>query len=156
MTPEIQLVQRLAERGLTLALAESCTGGMVARLVTAVAGASAVFTGGIVCYANAVKRDVLGVPQTVLDTQGAVSRDTAVLLADHVRALLRADLAAAVTGIAGPEGGSGDKPVGLVYIAVAGPANRIVRRYVFSGTRECIRRQASASTLSMLLELLPF
>jgi nicotinamide-nucleotide amidase len=74
------------------------------------------------------------------------------LLADHVRALLRTDLAAAVTGIAGPDGGSVDKPVGLVYIAVVGPAARIVRRYVFSGNRECIRRQASATTLSMLLE----
>jgi PncC family amidohydrolase len=152
MTPEIQLVKKLTERGLTLSLAESCTGGMVSRHVTAVAGSSAVFTGGIVCYADAVKRELLGVPQAVLDTHGAVSRDTAVLLADHVRALLRTDLAAAVTGIAGPDGGSVDKPVGLVYIAVVGPAARIVRRYVFSGNRECIRRQASATTLSMLLE----
>jgi PncC family amidohydrolase len=156
MTPEIKLVQKLTDQGLTLSLAESCTGGMVARHVTAVAGASAVFTGGIVCYSNAVKRDLLGVPQTVLDTQGAVSREAAVLLADQVRALLHTDLAAAVTGIAGPDGGNVDKPVGLVYIAVVGPASRIVRRYVFSGNRECIRRQASASTLSMLLELLTF
>jgi PncC family amidohydrolase len=156
MTPEIKLVQKLTDQGLTLSLAESCTGGMVARHVTAVAGASAVFTGGIVCYADAVKRELLGVPQTVLDTQGAVSREAAVLLADQVRALLHTDLAAAVTGIAGPDGGNVDKPVGLVYIAVVGPASRIVRRYVFSGNRECIRRQASASTLSMLLELLTF
>jgi len=152
MTPEFQLVQRLAGRKLTLALAESCTGGMVARRVTAIAGASAVFIGGIVCYANAVKRDLLGVPQAVLDTRGAVSRETAILLAENVRALLGADLSAAVTGIAGPDGGSVDKPVGLVHIATVGPIGRVARGYVFSGNREVIRRQACATVLSMLLE----
>ncbi len=153
MTPEIKLVTKLTERGLTLSLAESCTGGLVADHVTSVAGSSAVFTGGIVCYANAVKRDLLGVPQAILDTHGAVSRETAEILADNIRALLRTDLAASVTGIAGPDGGSIDKPVGLVYIAAVSRSDRLVRRYVFSGNRECIRRQACASTLSMLLEL---
>ncbi len=152
MTPEFQLVTKLTECGLTFSLAESCTGGMIASRVTAVAGASAVFIGSIVCYANTLKRDLLAVPQEVLDARGAVSRETAVLLAENVRTLLRTHLAAAVTGIAGPDGGSVDKPVGLVYIAAVGPRGTLVRRYVFSGNRDCIRRQACSTTLSMLLE----
>ena len=154
MTPEFKLVEKLKARTLTLALAESCTGGMIAQHVTSVAGSSAVFIGGVVCYANAVKRDLLQVPQEILDTCGAVSRDTAASLAANVRALFRTDLSAAVTGIAGPDGGTIDKPVGLVYIAALGPRGLVVRRYVFSGDRDCIRRQACATTLSMLLEQL--
>ena len=154
MTPEFKLVEKLKARTLTLALAESCTGGMIAQHVTSVAGSSAVFIGGVVCYANAVKRDLLQVPQDILDTCGAVSRETAVSMATNARALFHTDLSAAVTGIAGPDGGTIDKPVGLVYIAALGPRGLVVRRYVFSGDRDCIRRQACATTLSMLLEQL--
>lgn len=152
MTPEFKLVERLKKQELTLALAESCTGGMIAQHVTNVAGASTSFLGGIVCYANAVKHDFLNVPQETLDTYGAVSHETAILLAENVRALFHSDLSAAVTGVAGPDGGTVDKPVGLVYIAVLGPRGLVVRRYLFSGDRQCIRRQACATTLSMLIE----
>lgn len=154
MTAEFKLIETLKARGLTLSLAESCTGGMIAQHVTNIAGSSAVFIGGIVCYANAVKRDLLNVPQAMLDSHGAVSHEVAVSLATNVRALLHTDLSAAVTGVAGPDGGTIDKPVGLVYIAALGPRGLVVRRYVFSGDRDCVRRQARATTLCMLLEQL--
>ena len=114
MTTRVQTRRKAQARTLTLALAESCTGGMIAQHVTDVAGSSSAFVGGVVCYANAVKRDLLQVPQEILDTCGAVSHETAVSLATNVRALFHTDLSAAVTGIAGPDGGTFDKPVGLV------------------------------------------
>ena len=150
---EHQLVHRLTARGWTLALAESCTGGMVAARVTSVPGSSAVFQGGVIAYHNDVKRDVLGVSAATLESVGAVSQESALDMAQGVRRLLRASLAAAVTGIAGPDGGTAEKPVGLVFIAVAGPQGERVERFVFAGDREAIRTQASDAVLKLLLDV---
>ena len=109
------------ERGLTLATAESCTGGLVAARLTSVPGSSDVFLGGVVSYANEVKARALGVPEEVLREHGAVSAETAAAMAAGARARLGADVAVAVTGIAGPGGGTAEKPVGLVYLHASGP-----------------------------------
>ena len=147
-TSEQKLVDALRARGLTLALAESCTGGGVAMRVTSVPGASDVFLGGVVCYANAVKRDMLGVPQEILDRDGAVSAPCAVAMAEGVRKKLGADIAVSVTGIAGPGGGTPQKPVGLVFIGISTPSHTHADRHVFSGDRHAIRQQAADAALA--------
>lgn len=151
---EARLVQCLTEQGRTLALAESCTGGLVAAQVTSVPGSSAVFRGGVVAYHNEVKRDVLGVSAEVLETSGAVSAPSALAMAHGVRRLLAADLAASVTGIAGPGGGTAVKPVGLVFVAVAGQDIERVERFLFAGDRDSIRAQAVDAVLRLLLDAL--
>ena len=151
MTAEAQLIAQLVARGWTLALAESCTGGMVAQRVTSVPGASSAFLGGIVAYANDIKRDVLGVPPATLAAFGAVSAETALAMAQGARRLLHTSLAAAVTGIAGPGGGTDAKPVGLVFVAVAGPGGETTERFVFAGDRDAIRAQACEAVLRLLL-----
>ncbi len=152
MTREAHLVAQLRARGWWLALAESCTGGLVAARLTAVAGASRVFAGGVVAYHNDVKRDLLAVPVDVLATKGAVSSETALAMAQGVRQLLRVNLAAAVTGIAGPGGGTDAKPVGLVFIAVASATGVHVEQFVFNGTRAAVRAQAAEATLRLLVD----
>jgi PncC family amidohydrolase len=148
---ETLLVARLTGRGWRLALAESCTGGMVAGRVTSIPGASEVFLGGVVAYDNSVKQDLLGVPAEILAASGAVSAETAMAMAQGVRRLMRADLSAAVTGIAGPGGGSDAKPVGLVFVAVAGPDGVRVERFLFSGDRHAVRAQSCDAVLRLLL-----
>lgn len=152
MSLERQAIETLARAGRTLACAESCTGGLLAARLTAVAGASAVFLGGIVAYANAVKRDLLDVPEKVLATEGAVSAACAAALAAGARRRLGGDWALATTGIAGPGGATPDKPVGLVFLAAAGPGDvLVVERHLFAGGREEIRRQAVEQALRLLL-----
>jgi len=112
------------------------------------------FLGGVVSYANAAKRDLLGVPQEVLDRVGAVSAECAEALSTGVRERLKADVAVSVTGIAGPDGGTPQKPVGLVYIGVATAASATVERCLFAGDREAVRRQASDRALVLLLDAL--
>lgn len=152
MTAESTLIPVLAEKGWTLALAESCTGGLVAARLTSVPGASAVFLGGVVAYHNNVKRDLLEVPPATLAAAGAVSAETALAMAQGVRRRLQAGLSAAVTGIAGPGGGTAGKPVGLVFIAVCGPRGERVERFEFTGHRDAIRSKACAAVLRLLLE----
>jgi nicotinamide-nucleotide amidase len=137
-------------RGLLLACAESCTGGLIAARLTDVAGSSDVFVGGIVAYANDVKIKALGVPVDVLEAKGAVSAETAAAMAAGARRALDARLAIADTGIAGPGGGSDEKPVGLVYLAVDGPDGTRTARFQLSGDRETIRARATALALHML------
>lgn len=149
---EARLVSVCLERGVTVATAESCTGGLVAERITSVAGASSVFLGGVVSYANAVKRDLLGVPSDLLERMGAVSAECAEAMAAGVRALMKADASVSVTGIAGPDGGTPQKPVGLVYLGVATAGGVRVERCRFEGDREAVRRQASDRALSLLLE----
>ena len=149
---ERRLVAACREKGVTVATAESCTGGLVAGRITSVPGASEVFVGGVVSYANAVKRDVLGVPQEVLDRVGAVSAECAEAMARGVRARLKAGVAVSVTGIAGPDGGTPQKPVGLVYLGVATAAGVRTECLRLSGDREAIRRQAVERALDVLLE----
>jgi nicotinamide-nucleotide amidase len=141
-------------RGLTLATAESCTGGMVAARLTGVPGASDVFRGSIVAYANDVKATELGVSEEVLATYGAVSSETAAAMAHGVRARLGADLGVAVTGVAGPGGGTEEKPVGLVLVHVAGPDGEEARRTELPGDREMIRGRATAASLHLVRRLL--
>ena len=150
-SPAERLVAELKERGLTCATAESCTGGSVGGAITAVPGSSAVFLGGVISYANEVKRDVLGVSQDILDTHGAVSPECAERMAAGARNLLKADLAVSLTGIAGPDGGSAEKPVGLVWFGLAAPDGVRTEKVVFGGDRAAVRAQAVDHALGLLL-----
>ena len=144
-----ELVSRYAERGLTLGTAESCTGGLCAATIVDVPGASAVFYGGIVSYDNSVKLHTLGVPAAVLDSVGAVSAACAEAMARGARENLGVDIAVSATGIAGPGGGTPEKPVGLVYIGCATAHG--ARAYEFRFGEESTRREIrEASVLQML------
>lgn len=147
-----ELVALLAERGLTLATAESCTGGLLAGRVTSVPGASAVFMGGVVSYDNSVKRGLLGVTAETLESHGAVSAETATAMAEGVRARLGTSLGVSTTGIAGPSGAVPGKPVGTVFIAVSGLGGATARRHEFKGGRDSVRAQACDAALLMLIE----
>jgi nicotinamide-nucleotide amidase len=142
------------ERGLTLATAESCTGGLVAARLTGVAGSSDVFLGGLVAYADEVKRARLGVPAATIERHGAVSAETAAAMAAGAREALAADVAVSVTGIAGPGGGTPEKPVGLVYLHAAAPGGELAADFSLRGDRESIRRRATASALHLVRRLL--
>jgi nicotinamide-nucleotide amidase len=144
----------LRQRGLTLALAESCTGGLVAELVTAAPGASEFFLGSAVTYANAAKRDLLGVPESLLERSGAVSAEVARAMAGGARQAFHSDLALALTGIAGPGGGSDAKPVGLVYCSVATGEGSVARELRLHGSRERIRRMAAFAGLAHVRRVL--
>lgn len=141
-------------RGLTLATAESCTGGLVAARLTSVAGASDVFRGSVVAYANDVKEAGLDVPAETLERHGAVSAEAAAAMAHGARARLGADVAVAVTGVAGPGGGSEDKPVGLVFVHAVGPDGDKARRTELPGDREMVRGRATAAALHLVRRLL--
>ena len=140
----------LRERSLTMALAESCTGGLAGSLVTAESGSSAWFLGGLMTYANEAKRDLCGVPEALIAEHGAVSAPVAAALARGVRERLRADWAASITGVAGPNGGSDAKPVGTVYIGVSGPGFESVRRFKYPGERAIVRDRAAKTALVLL------
>ena len=151
MTTAEKLVQALVEKKLTCATAESCTGGGVGYAITGVSGSSAVFWGGVISYDNSVKRDVLGVPEAVLSTQGAVSSECAAAMAEGARRLLKTDLAVSVTGIAGPGGGSAEKPVGLVWFGLASKSGTTTEKHIFPGDREAVRTAAIEHALDLLL-----
>jgi nicotinamide-nucleotide amidase len=140
----------LVERRLTLALAESCTGGLAAEVLTRVPGSSRFFLGGAVSYANSAKTELLGVPPELIAAHGAVSGEVARAMAEGARAKLGADLGLAFTGIAGPDGGTPEKPVGLVHWAVASATGTEARDRVFSGGRLDIRRRAVFAGLDLL------
>ena len=144
----------LSERKLTIAAAESCTGGLLTSRLTDVAGSSAYVKGAVVSYTNEVKADLLGVAKDTLSSLGAVSEPVARQMAEGVRGLIGTDLGVGVTGLAGPGGGTAEKPVGLVFIAVAGAAGSCVRRFVFSGKRTEIKRQAADEALDMVCQYL--
>lgn len=144
-----ELLAELGERGQTLAVAESCTGGLLGGMLTSVAGASEVFWGGVISYDDAAKRRLLGVPADTLERAGAVSRETAEAMAAGVAGIAPTTWGVAVTGIAGPGGGSGEKPVGLVWIAVHGPAPAC-ERFLFEGDRAAVRESAVAAAMRLL------
>ena len=144
------LVELLKARGLVCATAESCTGGGVGSAITGVPGSSAVFAGGVISYSNEVKRDVLGVSAESLDKYGAVSPQVAAQMADGVRRLLKTDLAVSLTGIAGPDGGSDEKPVGLVWFGLSTPSGTRTEKCLFRGDRAQVRVQAVVHALGML------
>jgi PncC family amidohydrolase len=154
--PLAQLTARLQalclERGLTLATAESCTGGLVAKLITDVPGSSGYFRGGIVAYANETKELLLGVPAELLAAHGAVSAQAAKAMAHGASARTGASLAVAITGVSGPGGGAAAKPVGLTYVAVAYAGRVEVRRYAWAGDRSANREASARAALELLLE----
>ena len=143
----------LRTRDLTLATAESCTGGLVAARLTDVPGASDVFLGSIVAYSNGVKGEQLGVPEELLSTHGAVSAETAAAMAHGARERLSADVAVAVTGVAGPDGDTEEKPVGLVFLHASGPMGERDLRLDFPGDRETIRGRAAVAALHLVRRL---
>jgi nicotinamide-nucleotide amidase len=149
-TLESAVGKLLKRRGLTLAVAESCTGGLIGERITRVPGSSAYYLGGVVSYSNEVKQRLLGVSGATLRRHGAVSAQVARAMASGVLRALGSDLGAAVTGIAGPSGGTRAKPVGLVYAAVAGPWGVRVQENRFGGTREDIRNRAAQTALDMV------
>lgn len=149
-----QVGQLLLQRGLTLGLAESCTGGLVAAYITNVAGASGYFLGGIVAYSVEVKHRLLGVSRRTLKSHGAVSAETAQEMAWGARERLRVDVAVAITGIAGPTGALPGKPVGLTFMALAGPDSTLVRKYVWAGDRRANRESSARAALELLAQYL--
>lgn len=156
--PLVELAGRLQAlclaRGVTVSLAESCTGGLVAAALTGVPGSSGYFLGGIVSYADAAKRDLLAVDASVLAAHGAVSAQAVRAMALGARAQFGADVAAAVTGIAGPDGGSSAKPVGLTYVGIADDAGAAVRRIVWTGDRTANRIASAVLVLETIIDRL--
>jgi PncC family amidohydrolase len=142
-------------RGVTVGTAESCTGGLVAHVLTEVAGSSGYFLGGFVSYSDDTKQRLLGVPDEALRAHGAVSAQVARAMAVGARDELRVDLAVAITGIAGPAGGSDAKPVGLTYVGVADASGTDVRRYLWTSDRAGNKRASAAAALELLLERAP-
>jgi PncC family amidohydrolase len=144
------IVKLLARHRQTLAVAESCTGGLLANRITNVPGASEVFLAGYVCYANQAKTEMLKVDPHLIEKHGAVSEQVARVLAEHTRAQAGSSYALATTGIAGPAGGSPDKPVGTVYIALAGPGETIAKGFFFPADRQTFKQLATQTALDLL------
>jgi nicotinamide-nucleotide amidase len=153
-TSEQRIGRKLAEHGFTLSTAESCTGGLIAHRITNVPGSSEYFHGGVVAYANSAKEGLLGVPKTVLDSHGAVSEAVARAMAEGVRTQFGASHGIGTTGIAGPGGGTPEKPVGLVYIAVSGPGETKVHQLMLEGDRGQIKSLTAEAALHYLEGLL--
>jgi len=149
-TIEQRLGQHLTTSNATIAVAESCTGGLIAHRVTNVAGSSGYFLGGVVAYADAAKSALLDVPGASLDADGAVSESVARAMAEGVRARFGSSYGIGTTGIAGPGGGTPEKPVGLVYIAVSGPKETTVHRLMFEGSRDQIKTLTAEAALHFL------
>ncbi|KJU83274.1 competence/damage-inducible protein CinA [Candidatus Magnetobacterium bavaricum] len=147
-----RVVGMAIDKGKTLAVAESCTGGMVAAEITSVAGCSSVFLGGVVSYSNALKELLLGVLRQTLATHGAVSPQTVMEMVVGLHKKTNADITAAISGIAGPSGGTPEKPVGLVYIAIrGGKGGERVHEFRFTGDRRQIRLQSTSEVLRLML-----
>jgi nicotinamide-nucleotide amidase len=143
-------LDKLKAAGLTLASAESCTGGTIAKMITAIPGSSDVFKGTVVSYATSVKEEVLGVSRDDVERYTVVSQQVAEQMATGVRALLKTDIAVATTGVAGPGGGTEENPVGTVWIAVAGPKGVISKRYNFGNDRGNNIERAAITALEMV------
>lgn len=147
-----KVIKQARNKGLTIATAESCTGGWIGKALTDIPGSSRVFKGGLVAYSNAIKETLLHVPKELLIKHGAVSEPVAIAMANNCAQSFGADLAISVTGIAGPGGGSDEKPVGLVYMAVSHNNKTTAHRFVFDDTgRDGVRRDALSKALNLLL-----
>jgi len=147
-----QLISLLKEKNLTIAAAESCTGGLLSAAFTSVPGASAVFEGSIVSYANRIKEAFLGVDPAILTTHGAVSEPCAKAMAEGVKRQIGADIGVSITGIAGPDGGTPQKPVGTVYIGVSYAGGTMAKRFQFEGNREQVRHESVMQALYEVIE----
>lgn len=150
------VARALTENRATIAVAESCTGGMVAERLTNVPGSSSYFLGGVVCYSNELKTSLVGVPKDLIDAKGAVSSEVALALADGIRKRTGATIGIGTTGIAGPGGGTPEKPVGLVHIGIADQQGAIEKAVRFPGDRDRIRRFATQTALDMVRRHFPF
>ena len=148
MSPASEILRGLS--GKTLATAESCTGGMIGEMLTAVPGSSAVYKGGVISYWSEIKASMLGVDEEILRRFGAVSAPVAEAMAKGVRKLLETDVAVSVTGLAGPSGDEFGNPVGTVFIGYADEEKTVVREFCFSGDREAVRRQAAVAALEII------
>lgn len=152
--PETEVIigQMLLNKGWTIACAESCTGGLLTSCLTDVAGSSAYVKGSVVSYTNEVKHGVLGVSQESLDTVGAVSEEVAGQMAEGVRRVIGSDIGVSVTGLAGPGGGTDEKPVGLVFIGISGSSGTHVIKCLFKGSRVEIKHQAAERALQLIAD----
>jgi len=151
---EKEIGELLKKLGLTLAVAESCTGGLLAHRITNIPGSSSYFMGGVVAYSNQVKNALLKVSEETLRTHGAVSRETAIQMAKGVRELLGTDIGIGITGIAGPGGATPTKPVGLVYVALSAPDHEECHQFLWQGHRIQNKRLSTEAALKMLLDYL--
>jgi PncC family amidohydrolase len=149
-----KVVVQLMQKELTLATAESCTGGLIAKLITDVSGSSNIFIGGVVSYSNAMKQKWLGVKSETIEKFGAVSEATVSEMLSGVRVATGCDLAIAVSGVAGPTGGTPDKPIGTVVIGWRFREKEIMERFQFNGTREEIRNSSAEFALLKVIELI--
>lgn len=154
MTLEEQIVKKLREKGYTITTAESCTGGLLAGRILNVSGASEVYMEGYITYANEAKERILGVKHETLETYGAVSKETAEEMAVGAARAAKADVALSTTGIAGPGGGTVEKPVGLIYISCFLNGEVQVRELRLHGTREENRQDTVTETLKLLNDIL--
>lgn len=152
--PARALGAALKEMGLSMAAAESCTGGLLSAMITDIPGSSACFKGGAVAYGNDVKTALLGVKETTLKRYGAVSSLTAKEMAEGALKRLGADVAVSITGIAGPGGGSARKPVGTVYIAVSGRGRTSAKKFLFKGGRKAVRKSSALAAIKEVINLL--
>jgi PncC family amidohydrolase len=149
------LGEALSASGRILAVAESCTGGLLGGAITSIPGSSLYFPGGIVAYGDSAKLSLLGVPPDLIAAHGAVSREVALAMAEGVLPLFRADIAIAVTGVAGPGGGSRGKPAGTVWVAVVAPGGvRLAHRFRFPGGRAAVRRETVRASLGAAIDVL--
>lgn len=151
---EVELGKILTEKKLTIACAESCTGGLLTSRLTDVAGSSAYVQGSIVSYSNEIKNSVLKVKEETLKNFGAVSEQTARQMSANVRELFKTDIGVGVTGIAGPGGGSAEKPVGTVYISVSNSDKTFVKKFNFVGCRKEIKNQSCDAAIKMVMEVI--
>ena len=151
---EMRIGKILSEKKYTLVTAESCTGGLIASRITDVSGSSAYFLGGIVAYSYEVKAALLGVSWDTLNNKGAVSRETVIEMARGARNILKADIAVSVSGIAGPGGGTPDKPVGTVWVGLATPSGEEARHFVWDGDRVRNKYLSSEAALQFVLDYL--
>ena len=151
---EFELVNILKNKGLTISFAESCTCGLLASKIGNVPGASSVFNESYVTYANASKMKILGVKRDTLENYGAVSWQTALEMSEGVRKISDSDIGIGITGIAGPGGGTKQKPVGLVYISIATDNKHIYEKCLFDGNRQSVRNQATNKALRMIINIL--
>jgi PncC family amidohydrolase len=154
MSPEERLNRLLTRRGLTIAVAESCTGGLISSRITDVAGASAYFQAGLVTYSNKAKETLVSVPEDLLTAKGAVSAEVAARMAEGARHATGAGIGLSVTGIAGPGGGTRSKPVGTIYMGLAAAGVSLVRQHKFDGDRAAIKRQTADAALTFVLDYL--
>lgn len=155
MEPIINQIHRLLLKNKkTIAIAESCTGGLLSNLLTQLSGSSQYFILGVVSYHNRAKQAILKIPASIITQKGAASKEIAYGMAKNIRKIARADLGIGVTGIAGPSGGTANKPVGTVFIAIDYQSKKLCKKFIFKGSRQKIRKTAALKSLELLQSLI--